>query len=453
MPTMQNATKMTGRRLAGSARAALVGCCASMLLAACSPPEVILKGTRIAVLPEVKLESIDPQASAEGAGLSPVVNINAAPMPGLSAGHAGGNPRFEAPLSTVWKAAIGGKGTKLTEMAQPVVGDGRVYTVAPNGVVSAFDVRDGSRIWSVEIEQMQDDPLPGIGGGLALSPEGLAVHAGGRRLALLTPSNGETVWSIEADIPFRGGPTVVGTDRLAVTNLDGDMRVMTLVAGERIWDHYGIATNTVIFGSPAPAVANDEILLAGAAGEVSYFDAGSGELLWTDSVASLLPRTPIQGLGDVRATPVHDGGLIFVIGQSGRLVAFSSRNGLPVWERKIAGLEMPWVSGETIFVLSLDGRLYALRRSDGAVRWITELDGAVPLEIVVPENPPRYLGPVVAGDRVYVVSRAGTVLGFDPDTGTQLDSVSIGQEILTPPQLAGGRMFLLGQSGNLIAVE
>ena len=453
MPTMQNATKMTGRKCAGAVRAALVGCCASILLAACSPPEAILKGTRIAVLPEVKLESIDPQASAEGAGLSPVVNINAAPMTGLSAGHAGGNPRFEAPLSTVWKASIGGTGTKLTEMAQPVVGDGRVYTVAPNGIVSAFDVRDGSQIWSVEIEQMQDDPLPGIGGGLALSPEGLAVHAGGRRLALLTPSNGETVWSVEADIPFRGGPTIVGSDRLAVTKLDGDMRVMTLVAGERIWDHYGIATNTVIFGSPAPATANDEILLAGAAGEVSYFDANSGELLWTDSVASLLPRTPIQGLGDVRATPVHDGGLIFVISQSGRLVAFSSRNGLPVWERKIAGLEMPWVSGETIFVLSLDGRLYALRRSDGAVRWITELDGAVPLDVVVPENPPRYLGPVVAGDRVYVVSRAGTVLGFDPNTGTQLDSVSIGQEILTPPQIAGGRMFLLGQSGSLIAVE
>ncbi|MED5312897.1 MAG: PQQ-binding-like beta-propeller repeat protein, partial [Pseudomonadota bacterium] len=196
-----------------------------------------------------------------------------------------------------------------------------------------------------------------------------------------------------------------------------------------------------------------EILLAGAAGEVSYFDATTGELLWTDSVASLLPRTPIQGLGDVRATPVHDGGLIFVTSQSGRLVAFSSRNGLPVWERRIAGLEMPWVSGETIFVLSLDGRLYALRRSDGAVRWITELEGAVPIEVVVPENPPRYLGPVVAGDRVYVVSRAGTVLGFDPDTGAQLDSAAVGTEILTPPQLAGGRMFLLGQSGSLIAVE
>ena len=431
----------------------LIGCVLMLGLAACSPPEPILKGTRISVLPEIELEAISEEAGAEGAGLPAIVNINAAPMPGLSAGHAGGNPRLEAPLSEAWRANIGGAGSALTELAQPVVGDGRVYTVAPNGVVAAFDVRDGGAIWSVRIEDIEDDPLPGISGGLALSREGLVVHAGGRRLALLKPSDGSVIWGVETDIPFRGSPTIISTDRVAVTDLDGNMAVMTLVSGERIWQHFGIVTNTVIFGAPAPAFANDEIVLAGAGGEVSYFDAASGELLWTDSVASLLPRTPIQGLGDVRATPVHDGGLIFVISQSGRLVAFSARNGLPVWERAISGIEMPWVAGETVFVLSLDGRLYALRRSDGAVRWIAELDGAVPLDVVMPETPPRYVGPIVAGDRVYVVSRAGAVQAFDANTGAAGDVVSNGQEVLTPPQVAGGRMFLLGRSGTLIAVE
>ena len=32
---------------------------------------------------------------------------------------------------------------------------------------------------------------------------------------------------------------------------------------------------------------------------------------------------------------------------------------LPVWERAIGGLEMPWVSGKSLFVVSIDGRLYA----------------------------------------------------------------------------------------------
>ena len=431
----------------------LMGCAVTLGLAACSPPEAILKGTRISVLPEIKLEAISAEAQAEGARLPAVVNVNSAPMPGLSAGHAGGNPRFEAPLTEAWRASIGGVGSDLAELAQPVVGDGRVYTVAPNGIVAAFDVRDGSQVWSIRIEEIKDDPLPGIAGGLALSREGLIVHAGGRRLALLKPSDGSILWGVETDIPLRGSATIIGTDRVAVTDLDGNMTVVTLVSGERVWQHFGIVSNTVIFGAPAPAFANDEIVLAGAAGEVSYFDASTGELLWTDSVASLLPRTAIQGLGDVRATPVHDGGLIFVVSQSGRFVVFSARNGLPVWERAIGGIEMPWVAGESVFVLSLDGRLYALRRSDGAVRWITELDGAVPLDVVAPEKPPRYVGPIVAGDKVYVVSRDGVVQAFDASTGAAGEVFSTGQEILTPPQVAGGRMFLVGRSGTLIAVE
>ena len=425
----------------------------ALLVASCAQPESILKGTRIGVFPEMTVETADPGALAEGAGLPEIVNMNAAPMPGLNAGHTGGNPKFQAPMSRAWSAAIGGGGTALTDLAPPVVGDGRVYTVAPNGVVSAFDVKTGEAVWAVEIEAVRDDPLPGIGGGIALSPEGLVVHAGGRVLALLDTATGEVQWAVQVDLPFRGGPTIIGSDRAVVTDIDGNMKAVSLVAGELLWTHLGIAANTVVFGAPAPAVANDEIALAGAGGEVSYFDAGNGELLWTDSVASLMLRTPIQNLGDVRANPVHDGGLIFVISQSGCLVAFSARNGLPVWERAIAGLEMPWLAGETLFVLSLDGRLYAIRRNDGVIRWVTELDGAVPLDVVVPDVPPRYFGPLVAGDRVYIVSGDGVVHAFDPNTGAAVESFATGKSVSTAPQVAGGRMFIISIDGTLTAIE
>ena len=448
-PTSQAASSgKPGRGLTLAALGALV-----LVTASCTAPEVILSGDRINVLPEIVIETASPDALAEGAGLPEMVNLNSARMPGFDSGHSGGNSKLQPPLSTSWSSTIGKGGTDLTELALPVVGDGRVYTVSPDGTVSAFDVKNGASIWSTVIEEKGDDPLPGIGGGLALSPEGLVVHAGGRALSLLDPASGDLIWTIEMKIPLRGGPTIIGADRVAVTDLDGNMKVHLLVSGEELWVHLGIAAGTVLFGAPAPAYANDEIALAGAGGEVTYFDAGSGELLWTDSVASLLPRTPIQNLGDVRAHPVHDGGLIFVIGQSGRIVAFSARNGLPVWERAIAGLEMPWVAGETVFVLSLDGRLYAIRRDDGVIRWVTELAGAVPLDVVVPENPPRYYGPVVAGDRVHVVSQAGTVFSFDPDSGEEVERLSLGREVRTPPQVAAGRMFLMGHNGTLVAVE
>ena len=424
-----------------------------LLLAACSEDDIRLAGERIDVLPEQVIETVDDVALSEGAGLGVLVNTTGAPVVGLNAGHAGGNPRLEAPLTKAWSASIGGAGSRVTDLAVPVVGDGRVFPVAPNGIVGAFALDSGASLWTYPLEPISDDALPGIGGGMALTADGLAVHAGGRRLAMLNPQDGALAWSVDIDIPLRGGPTPLGDDGLAVTDLDGNMIVFTTKAGERLWVHYGITADTVLFGAPSPAHANDEIVLAGSGGEVSYFDAIEGELLWTDSVAALLPRTPIQNIGDVRAHPVHDGGLILVIGQSGRLVAFNARSGLPVWECAIGGLEMPWISGKTLFVASIDGRLYALRRDDGAVRWVTALDGALAQDIVVSEDAPRYFGPVVAGNRVYVVSDKGTLYGFNADTGVALETVSTGGPVSTAPQVAAGKMFILGSNGTLTAFE
>ena len=41
---------------------------------------------------------------------------------------------------------------------------------------------------------------------------------------------------------------------------------------------------------------------------VTYFNADDGELLWTDSVATSATAS-IEGIGDIRAHPIHDGGL------------------------------------------------------------------------------------------------------------------------------------------------
>jgi len=186
---------------------------------------------------------------------------------------------------------------------------------------------------------------------------------------------------------------------------------------------------------------------------VTYFNADDGELLWTDSVATFNPRTSIEGIGDIRAHPIHDGGLIFVVSQSGRLAAFSGRNGLLVWEQRIGSIEMPWLAGKTLFVMGHDGRLYALRRSDGAVRWVAALPDATPPDVVVTENPPRYVGPIVAGNRVLVISKSGQVHMFDPDNGAEIGTKSFGMAVLTPPQIAAGKLLVLGVNGTLSAFE
>ena len=422
-------------------------------LAGCSEDELILEGERISVFPERAVIVSDPGAFDEGAGLPPLVAMTVAPGAGLDAGHAGGHLQFDGRFKRVWSASIGGAGSDLVELAAAVVADGRVFAVAPNGIVTAFDLASGDEIWSVTIETIDDDPLPGVGGGLAVSEKGILVHAGGRNLALLNAVDGSEIWNVTAQLPLRGGPTVVEDKAVVVTDIDGNLLTHLLATGVLGWDRVGMASNTVMFGAPAPAYANGELIVAGARGEVTYFDADNGELLWTDSVAAFNPRTPIEGIGDIRAHPVHDGGMIFVISQSGRIAAFNARSGLLVWDQPIAGIEMPWLAGKTLFVMGMDGRLYALRRADGAVRWVAELPDAMPQDVVVSENPARYVGPIVAGGMAMVISKAGRLHAFDPDSGAEITTKTLGTTVLTPPQIAAGKLLVMGSNGTLYAFE
>ena len=191
--------------------------------AGCSESELVLDGDRIAIIATNDIVSPDPKALLEGAGLPDViVNINAG-HPGLTPGHTGGNVKADLPFKKVWRTSIGGEGNELTDLAQPVIANGQVFTVAPNGIVTAFDIENGKINWQATIETFSDDPLPGIAGGLAVSGDKLFVHAGGQNFAALAVKDGSPIWSVTSLLPVRGGPTIIGKDAVVITNLDGNV--------------------------------------------------------------------------------------------------------------------------------------------------------------------------------------------------------------------------------------
>ena len=72
--------------------------------------------------------------------------------------------------------------------------------------------------------------------------------------------------------------------------------------------------------------------------DISLVEASSGEVIWSDSVVAFSPRTPLQELGDIRAHPVHDGGVVYAVSQAGQIAAFNSRSGLLLWINRLVAL-------------------------------------------------------------------------------------------------------------------
>ena len=428
-------------------------CVGLLSMSGCSEPEMILPGERIAISQPVELLPVNQKALGESAGLPAVLTTLTASHPGLNAGHAGGHLALELPLNKRWDAEIGTGGDELVELPVPVVGAGHVFAVSAAGEVSALDIATGKLSWRRSIEDFKDDAIPGIAGGLAISGSTVFVHGGGQNLAALSVEDGSVLWSQRFLMPLRGGPTVYAKRALAVTDIDANLFMLRIDNGSVLWDRAGLPSGTILYGAPSPAIFDSQLVVAAHGGEVSLLEADNGEVIWTDSLATFNPRTPLQGLGDIRAHPVHDGGLVFAVSQSGRTAAFAARSGLMLWDLPIGGIEMPWVAGDSVFLVTLDGRLYAIRRNDGAIRWITELPGALPIGSLVAENIPRYVGPVVAAGKVVVVSEDGDILMFNADTGRLEDDTGVGGRVVTAPQLAAGMMFVLDNSGKLTAFD
>jgi len=431
----------------------MLACFGLFGISGCSEPEMILPGERIAVTQQIELLPVNQQALAEGAGLPTALTTLTASHAGLNAGHAGGHLALELPLDARWDAAIGTGGDEFVELAVPVVGAGHVFAVSASGEVSALEIETGKLSWRVSIEEFEDDVIPGIAGGLAVSGSTVFVHGGGHNLAALSVEDGSILWSQRFQLPLRGGPTVYAKRALAVTDIDANLFMLRIENGSVLWDRAGLPSGTILYGAPSPAIYDNQLAVAAHGGELSLLDADNGDVIWSDSLATFNPRTPLQGLGDIRAHPVHDGGLVFAVSQSGRTAAFAVRSGLLLWDLPIGGIEMPWVAGDSVFMVTLDGRLYAIRRNDGAIRWVAELPGALPIGSVAAENIPRYVGPVVAAGKVIVVSENGDILLFNADTGALDDDADVGGRVVTAPQLAAGMMFVLDNSGTLTAFD
>lgn len=238
----------------------------------------------------------------------------------------------------------------------PLVAGGRVFVLAADRSVTAFDGRSGQKLWSV---QRPGEPLvlsqPGV-----LLPVGDTLVAGlSGRLVGMNPLNGASRWEVSLASP-RGTNDV-----------------------ERLVDVVG------------PVSRQGGVVCARAfQAAVGCVDASRGSLLWTR------PAHGADGLhGDDR--------LLFGTELDGKVIAWRRADGERAWvsERlQFRGLTAPLALGRSVVMGDSTGLVHLLSREDGS-----------PLNRLSTDGSAIVAAPVVAGDTLVVVTRAGGVFGFRPE--------------------------------------
>jgi outer membrane protein assembly factor BamB len=159
--------------------------------------------------------------------------------------------------------------------------------------------------------------------------------------------------------------------------------------------------------------------------------------------------TSVASLSDIDADPVIDSGVVYAVGQGGRMVALELFSGQRVWELNFGGISTPWLAGDWLFAVNDKAQLVAIARRTGKIRWINQLPRY--RDQKDRKGPISYVGPVLAGERLIIAGSNGALINVDPVSGTFQSQVKLGDGVSFQPVVANNTLYLLTDSGKLVA--
>jgi len=407
-----------------------------------------LPGERISILSLDRQLKPDPDLAKTAIILpKPVVNPDW-PQPGGFPNHAMQHLALPNTLNQAWKTSVGEGSSRYTQvLAQPIVAKGRVYAMDGGSQVGAYDAATGNQIWQVDVKP-RDSRGNSFGGGVAFWKDRLYVSTGYGQVLALEPASGKVIWKASAGAPVRSGPTVAD-GRIFVVTVENELVVLATDDGRRLWSHDGIPETAGLVGSSSPAVEGEVVVVGYSSGELFALTVENGRVLWSDNLAGASSADAVSALADIRGRPVIDRGRVFAASHSGRMVSINLRTGERNWEQDIGSSHGPWVAGDYVYVLSTENELVCLTRNDGKVRWVQRLPSYQ--DEKAREDPIRWVGPVLGGDRLIMLSSDGWALSVSPYTGQPLGREEMPAGAFVDPVIANNTLFVLTDTAELSA--
>ena len=407
-----------------------------------------LPGKRISVLAlERKLEPDTDAAAAEFVLPEPVANTVWSHRSGRVDG-AMHHLALKARISQVWQADIGeGADDDRLLSVRPIVVGNRVFVMDTNARVTAFDTRSGKQVWRVGLAR-RTESLGEIGGGLAYEDGLLVATTPFGEIFALEPASGRFYWRASIDGPIRGAPAIAGNRVFFLGNLNR-MFALSLDTGKELWRHQGLTENAELIGAPTPAVSRDLVYAPYSSGEIYALRVDNGRPVWADTLVRSRQASAFGEINDLDADPVVDQGRVYISGQGGYVAAFDAATGTRFWEQNMSGNQTPWIAGDRVYMVTSSAELVAMTADRGKILWVTQMPQY--RDAKKKRDKITWNGPVLAGDRLFLVGDEGTIWTLSPQNGDPLGRIKASAPSSVGPVVANGALYVLTNDGKLTA--
>lgn len=343
--------------------------------------------------------------------------------------------QIKLPLAVMWQYQAP---AYENNTASVVVSKGLCY-FASGTTVFAVQADTGSLKWKYPKEKT----LPGAVKGTPCVYNGhLYFGSGDKSIYCLNALTGAFEWSQPTGGSVRCAPLITDSGALIVGSDDNTIRALDPETGTPLWPKIFVGTDDISIGMAASSVI---LVAASMDGNVYGINLTNGKPKWSYRLQSPPGNT----------TPVIAGDIVMV-SYSNYVVGISARSGSQKWRLTLPSdiSANPVVVGNEFYVACNNNKLYSYKMTirDPVAKWEKPIDLKLRAST----------GPIVAGDKIYVMSRDGLLCAYNLEDGSLNwtyvfinRNTDIGvetAEVKAMPTLANGCLYVLPTNGTLFCL-
>jgi outer membrane protein assembly factor BamB len=335
---------------------------------------------------------------------------------------------------------------ELDDVESTSLGGGDQTGLSPavdGDVIAAASAGGDVYLLNAELDELWDTDIDrSIVGGAALNGSSVYVTTADAVLVALSRDNGEV--RFEVALPSNSTVPPIATDSLVLVKTQiGQLLALNATTGETVWFEEAQESGVGIRGGAPMTLAGDVLFVLWESGRIVAYQADTGRILWERQVAVSRGRSPLERIVDSKGAPSVRNNLVATATRNGQVSLLDARNGQLIWSLDSDAYPGALLAFNAVTVVETDGTISAYSAQSGESLWTTE---ALKYRELSP--------PVVIADSIGVVDLEGELHLLDPADGSIIGRLDVGGDKgkVAPVAIGNGVLVQL-LDGRLSRVE